>query len=446
MLKVLIVDDDRLARQGLILSIRWEEFGMKVVGEAPNGIKALQFLDQNPVDLVLTDLAMPVMSGIELMKQAKRTHPKVAFVVLTFHEDFETAREALRLGAIDYLSKLQLEKENLDLVLGRIRDRIAGAQGSTPGGTTAWAFFMVETPAAPWGEFWAGREPEAEELGPGLVFWHPAEETPLPPPPAGWVSVPVRGLLGENPTKVHNLLRRYQGEGLFYDYAPRREPIELTVEVLEREKAPAPAEADLAALGAALVSMEWMHRPEDFIRLGESLRTLRLPPLTLLRLFAGLEGEWNRIYGPWTDKPAVLPASFVVLTDALDWLERLREVTYGFSPLKPHSPEAQASVLRSLRILHSEFDLPLHAAGVAQRVNMSRSHFCFCFKTIVGLSFLDYLSEVRLKKAQDLLTRFDWPVYEVATRTGYADDRYFSRLFKKATGLLPTEYRRRHAK
>lgn len=442
MVKVLVVDDDRLARQGLILSVKWEEFGMKVVGEAPNGTKALQFLDQNPVDLVLTDLVMPVMSGIEFMKNARARHPKVQFVVLTFHEDFETAREALRLGALDYLSKLQLEKENLDLVLGRIRDRLAGAHPS-PAAGTAWAFFAVTSPPKPFLGFNAGEESDPEEVAPGLLFWQPAAEVQAHAPP-GWFPVRIRGLRGESRARIDNLLRRYQADRLFYDHDVRVERIDLTLADLEQERAPAPAEADLGALRTTLASMEWMHQPDALVQVGEALRALRPPPLTLLRLLAGLESQWNRIYGPWTVQPPALPDQFAVLADVLDWLEVLRQTAYAFSPLRTHSPEAQASVLRSLRILHSEFDLPLHAAGVAQRVNMSRSHFCYCFKDIVGQSFLDALSAIRLDRAKDLLTRFDWPVYEVAARTGYADDRYFSRLFKKATGLLPTEYRKNH--
>lgn len=68
MIHVLIVDDDKLVRKGLMSFLPWESFGMRVVGEAANGEKALDFLKANRVDLLMTDLAMPVMSGIELIK------------------------------------------------------------------------------------------------------------------------------------------------------------------------------------------------------------------------------------------------------------------------------------------------------------------------------------------------------------------------------------------
>ena len=460
MVKVLIVDDDKLARQGLILSIKWDDFGMKVVGEAPNGVKALQFLDENPVDLVLTDLAMPLMSGIELMKQARTKHRHVLFVVLTFHEDFETTREALRLGAIDYISKLQLEKENLDAVLGRVRDRIAGTPGQDPqgGGTSALAFFAVgaQADAGTLQQVLADESVELEEIGPGAFLWFsppgPRQKElwdrwlASPPPLPGWFVVCIQGLLGESRSRVGSLLRQYQAGALFYDHGPDRPLLDLRFDLLDHARAAPPSETVLASLRASLLSMEWMHNAEACARLKDELRGHRLPYLNLIRLLAGVESEWNRTYGPWATRVLELPEAFPVFTDVEAWLEGIRDFTYSFAPLKTQSREAQASILRALRILHTEFDRPLHAGEVAQRVHMSRSHFCFCFKQIVGEAFLDYLSAVRLEKAKEMLTRFDWAVYEVAARTGYSDDRYFSRLFKKATGQLPTEYRKRHGR
>lgn len=124
MIKVMVVDDDKLVRKGLMSAMPWRDFDMEVVGEASNGEKALEFMAANSVDLLLTDLAMPVMSGIELLKIVRKQYPGMYTVVLTFHQDFEYIQEALRLGAIDYIAKVQLEKERFEEVLGRIHKRI----------------------------------------------------------------------------------------------------------------------------------------------------------------------------------------------------------------------------------------------------------------------------------------------------------------------------------
>ena len=124
MIRVLIVDDDKLARKGLISIMPWQKWGMAVVGEAPNGLKALEFLAQEPVDLMFVDLSMPVMSGIELMRQAKPLYPALQFVVLTFHEDFGYVQTCIRLGALDYISKLKLETEDYNSIFEGIAARM----------------------------------------------------------------------------------------------------------------------------------------------------------------------------------------------------------------------------------------------------------------------------------------------------------------------------------
>lgn len=124
MIRVLIVDDDKLALAGLRTMIPWQEHGMEIVGEAANGQKALDFLETTPVDLVMVDLAMPVMDGLTFIRECKKRHPQIRYVVMTFHETFEYVQEALRLGVIDYISKLKLESENYDEVFLRIREKM----------------------------------------------------------------------------------------------------------------------------------------------------------------------------------------------------------------------------------------------------------------------------------------------------------------------------------
>ena len=74
-MKVLVVDDDKLARKGLISIMDWGKYGFEVVGDVQNGRKALEFLRDNEVDIVFTDIDMPEIDGIELMKMCKKEYP-----------------------------------------------------------------------------------------------------------------------------------------------------------------------------------------------------------------------------------------------------------------------------------------------------------------------------------------------------------------------------------
>lgn len=125
MIRVLIVDDDKLARKGLISIMPWSSYDMEVAGEAANGLKALEFLALHKVDLMFVDLSMPVLSGIELMQQARILYPDLHFVVLTFHEDFDYVQSCIRLGAIDYISKLKMETEDYNSIFERIAQRLS---------------------------------------------------------------------------------------------------------------------------------------------------------------------------------------------------------------------------------------------------------------------------------------------------------------------------------
>ncbi|SDX88581.1 response regulator [Paenibacillus sp. CF384] len=126
MIRVLVVDDDKLARKGLISIMPWSSHDMVVVGEAANGAKALEFMERHEVDLMFVDLSMPVMSGMELLQVTKQRFPGLRSVILSFHEEFENVQTAYRMGALDYLSKVRLESEDDEQILKRIQQQMTG--------------------------------------------------------------------------------------------------------------------------------------------------------------------------------------------------------------------------------------------------------------------------------------------------------------------------------
>lgn len=117
---ILVVDDDKLARKGLIAIMNWEKYGFEVVGDVPNGRKALEFLKEHPVDIVFTDIDMPEIDGIQLMQICKKTYPSVKFVIFSVYEDFRYAQTAIRLGALDYLSKISFDPDECEQILEQI--------------------------------------------------------------------------------------------------------------------------------------------------------------------------------------------------------------------------------------------------------------------------------------------------------------------------------------
>ncbi len=105
MVRLLIVDDEHTIRRGLELSIPWKEHGFQVVGTAKNGIDALNFFQTNYADIVISDIRMPRMDGLELQEEIKKKYPNIPFIFLSGYEDFDYARKALQFGAFAYLLK-----------------------------------------------------------------------------------------------------------------------------------------------------------------------------------------------------------------------------------------------------------------------------------------------------------------------------------------------------
>lgn len=131
--KVVIVEDEMLVRIGIQSLINWDEMDMVVLGDAENGKKGLEyFRNQEEVpDIIFTDINMPIMNGLDMMQAVREMgYDRCIFIILTVFEEFDYARRALRLGAFDYIPKLNMTKDNLTEVLQRARERLESTGGS----------------------------------------------------------------------------------------------------------------------------------------------------------------------------------------------------------------------------------------------------------------------------------------------------------------------------
>lgn len=123
MIKVLIVDDEPFIRQGLRILINWEQYGFEISGEASNGIEAIELLKKEPIDLIITDIKMPQMDGLQLIEYI-RTHisDDLRFLLLSGFYEFEYAKKAIKYNAVDYILK-PVQREELIRVLEEYREQ-----------------------------------------------------------------------------------------------------------------------------------------------------------------------------------------------------------------------------------------------------------------------------------------------------------------------------------
>ena len=119
MLKVIIVDDEQFIAQGLQALIDWNAAGYEVAAVLSDGQEALEYIKKLPVDLVITDVMMPKMTGLELLETVRRENlSNAGFVILSGYSEFSYAQKALRYGCIDYLLK-PVEKQDLLSILSK---------------------------------------------------------------------------------------------------------------------------------------------------------------------------------------------------------------------------------------------------------------------------------------------------------------------------------------
>ena len=105
MVKILVVEDENIIRKGLIGTIDWLSAGFVVAGEAINGKDGLEKIEKIKPDLVITDIRMPVMDGLEMLRKAEEKSFKFEKILLTSYGEFEYAQEGIKLGVIDYILK-----------------------------------------------------------------------------------------------------------------------------------------------------------------------------------------------------------------------------------------------------------------------------------------------------------------------------------------------------
>jgi two-component system response regulator YesN len=355
MINVLIVDDDHLVRKGFIAMMPWESYGMRVVGEAGNGKKALEFMEGQLVDLLITDLAMPVMSGIDLMKEVKQRYPEMDMVVLTFHQDFELIQDALRLGALDYITKVELEHVQLDEVLRRVLERIREREVLAAGDQSAL------------------REGENE------------------PQPAG------------SPISMQNLH-----------------------EIGERWSLP-----------------DWMMDERAFRHLLDKTDQMKLSAVQLERLFYVALDHWRRLFGGEFLQDTFVGRQYTAWSDWVAWLVEARTAAQEYNQTEGYSEEVKASIWKAVNFIQRELQEDIHLPNVAKRVNMSRSYFSRCFRDIVGTTFNDYVRDVRVEHAKALLRQTGKTISWIATQSGYPNEKYFCRVFREVTGILPRDFRKK---
>ena len=415
-MKVFLVDDEIVIREGIRESFPWDETSYTLVGEAPDGEMALPMIrDTNP-DIVITDIKMPFMDGIELCKVLRTQMPWIGIIILSGYDEFEYARTCISLGVREYLLK-PINAQDLRQALDKLKSQLEEERKAGEHAESLRARMNINADVR-----------FLKEKLIGTLFSDEAMEE-----------------------DAENTLKQLRAMGSSAT-APCYAVIDAAFTPVDVGQE---AAAMLAEASGGIVHVSGSRAGTRLLVLGDN------SPDTEERAYAfasSLAMELERTgctgiragIGDIVEKPSDILHSFKSarhIRHILSEREDENPLILGVREMGDNVGESGTpSVISEAKVYMSQHfcDPNIMLQDVAGAVNMSNSRFSTVFSQQSGQTFTEYLIYLRLNKAKELLRNTDMKTSMIAHETGYNDAHYFSYIFKKNTGMTPSEYRQQN--
>lgn len=496
-LSVLIVDDEKIDRDAYRLMLARCMPGLEVIGEAQNGMEAVRFCCEHRPDIVLMDIQMPNLSGMDAIKLLRSEGINLNFVIISAYDYFEYAKEALDLGVLGFLvkpvseSELTREMERICAVVFDRKKRLIAQLDTLKGAMPNFSrndllenmYYAVRSNASgairTFAELCGCKTAEGmlavlrvegeipESFIPWLqrrgihiqeILWHEGALLVL------MLDKDTQEALCEEFQRLRSEAQlRFQLKlGFFVGgcYASPREmgrsftqavslmPSGRSVCLFESKenaerKYPYPYDRELRLLDAI------QHRDDS--RCVETLMgiladltnwasgdfdLLKLVLYDLLLALNRLEPQGDPEVSRMLDRSQYAAIRDV---DALyDYFLRCIRCLAGGADAEENGMEKIRPILDYIRSNYNR-DIPL--SGVANRFYFSQGHLSRIIKETTGLSYTEYVTRLRMERAMKLLRTTRVSIGEISVEVGYKDANYFSKVFKKATGQTPQSFR-----
>ncbi len=460
MFSIAIADDESAIRNGLERHIDWANMGFSVAGTFEDGRELIDYLERDSVDVVLTDIRMSSVSGLEVARYVRENHPATRVVIVSAHRDFDYAREAMQHGVKHYLLKPTLPEE-IKETFGALRRELRSEE--TPAVAPIVAGVRKRREILLY-ELIAGAHASAREFTrrwEQSLLTHPRDAELI-----SYLRFPVEdfddGSLGRS---------RAQLEAGGVDVVLVTEASEYVHALVVRDTPESPPVTDIGrAVGGedskpAIVT----RRPDQpiwiFVSSGgtgidaERLAALRHAfheanpdeqHLAVRRFFAQASADYPTVAGlrrlavrcirSLTDRPGARPAYASVFKAAdRDAIETATIAALAAVTRLSSSPESL--LVRLDRHVDARLAEDLSLPRVARLFHFSPTHFSRLVKRLSGITYGAYVRARRLQRARELLLETTHAIKDVAAAIGYSDSRYFNRQFRSETGMTPTEFR-----
>lgn len=424
--KVLLVDDDSLVRIGLKSFFDWKGKGLRIVGEASDGRKALDQIAVLKPDIVITDMYMPPYDGLKFIQQAKQISPGAVFIVLSCHNDLNYVKESLRLGVLDYLLKSSIVDSNeLDKVLARAFHELEDRKqkpATQPTGLDSISPSDLERMLASY----AGGNEELFHVVRKLLQQANID--------AASPELFLIAMIADNYSK---LLSIFQSEHQL-DYAIRNILNEIVAEH-----------------GGGIIFAAGEHTYYLLLHLTvkNSIITPKDKALSICERFRiSIKNHFGSTCSVFADDGSDLehlPEHYQKISEEIsanknlyyDVVVDLADRSPGnYTQTVPRNTTPGGPLDKVLAYIHENYRNQITLDELAAVCCFSKFHLCKKFKEKTRLSIINYILMVRIDKAKEMLIQNQYRVFEIAQMVGFSDTSYFNRIFKKMTGYTPKEF------
>jgi len=505
MLGVIIVDDEILIRKRLVFGFDWEAMGYRIEAEAGDGGEALLLMEKRQYDVAIIDIAMPGMNGIELSRKMKQLKYPTEVIILTAHSDFTYAKQALQNGVFDYVLKPIHEPEFIG-TLKRLREKICHMDAvlhtkifsdffhdmaKTDGGSTVlevleqnnilnqeqYMLILIHM------ETFENDNTDMMEL---LAQFRGYSQSLL----AGRESLITYDIYEDNIVVIVSCVK-YESEETFINslrqllYEIKKQTksaVQIGISLAHKEFAKlgkAYQEAFSAINNARVLGDELLTYKEvkkrrheyykvsyqelkdfqyylvknDFASCSRLIRRIFDNMENMKNSFESITLNVNRLFTELVYAGVFSELEIYEVKQALsnlgsveemaDWCEN---VIFNLMENEIRGTMENKSlpiVEKACEYIRAHYQDPdLNQGQIAEVLAVSTSYISGVFKKAMGISMIQYITMVRMEKARELLLEESMNVKVVAEQTGYHDEYYFSRCFKKQYGLSPLQVRK----
>lgn len=423
-LTMLVVDDEYMILEGMKQLLPYADYGIGQLETAESAEEALDYIREHPVDIVLTDVSMPDMTGLEMVAQMKEISPETSVIIMSGFQEFEYAKKAISLGALDYLVKPINKKELAQLLERTVAEKSKG-----------------QDPYQLWRDVIRGREPISSLLSADQPTYLVASSAAM-----------------ENQVTVE----RTVGHQSYYFYFSSTKPevadfaplldetsqMETLIDQLERQAFYGHITQDLSATAREsyqellpYLETGQIHRLEEQLpSTVEELRSAAPAVYLTKQLFNQIMTD---VYHHFKQLERSRLEDYFLEIEACQDLESLLAITLGHLHDIRERHQYSHHVEEILDIIQREYQTELTLKEVSERLYLNTVYLGQIIKKETGATFAELLNRKRIKMAQQLLVTSDDGIEDICFQVGYTNIGYFYKIFKRFCGESPKSYRQK---